>query len=557
MAFASLITCGTSLFATEIPIKENILSEEPIPAKLSQAEDFQTKLIRVLLSNKGNSKFQTITLSASDEIFVTSNNNLVLTSSVPITVSLEGDYFLLKSPGVLKKVLINDELVVRSKNGVLSVDNITKVGKPAQYKGEIEISSEKNNLQVINILHIEDYLRGVVPNEMPVSFGLEALKAQAVSARGYAYRDSKLKNPKYDVCDTVGSQVYNGFNSYKELSDEAVRDTMGQFALYKGDLILSLYSSTAGGHTESYENAFSLNGTTTKFPADPIPYLTGVADLEQDIDLTKEEEARKFYLTKPKSYDEVSPRYRWDYTWKLEDLENILAQNLMKFSGNHFVKPSLKSKVDFGKLVNIDVPRRGVSGKAMYVRITTTAGTFLVAKEIMIRKVFTTNGKWLPSANVFFDKVFEGEKLVGIKVTGGGYGHGVGMSQYGASGMAKKGFKYDEILKHYYQGISIASYPVECDLKEMKNCKATFYSDKKVGDLILNFEHKPHDLTFKVNGESILISAENFEKKIGKVNIKKWMKKGENTVELTDYSHGFFDFSPKTMKFYVELKNEK
>ena len=147
---------------------------------------------------------------------------------------------------------------------------------------------------------------------------------------------------------------------------------MGQFALYDGNIILSLYSSTAGGHTESYENAFSQNGIDTKFPANPIPYLKGVPDYNYDLDLTKEENAKEFYTTEPASFDTNSPKYRWSYAWNKNELKNILIKNLTKYSSSKFITPKLTNSNEFGEIISIDIPKRGVSGKAMYVRITTT-----------------------------------------------------------------------------------------------------------------------------------------------------------------------------------------
>ena len=523
-------------------------------------KDFQKKLIRVLLSNKGSFDQNEIILSAEKELFITSNENLITSSNTPVKITVQGDYFLVNANGVINKVLKNQTIIASTDNTPLIIENSIKAKKTAKYLGQIEISlSKSGKLNAINIIDIEDYIKGVVPNEMPVHFGLEALKAQAISARGYAYRDTTSKKGNYDVCDTTGSQVYNGFNSYDSIASQAVDETMGQFALYDGDIILSLYSSTSGGHTESYENAFSKNGIDTKFPADPIPYLTGVPDYDYDVDLSREKNVKDFYSSRPESFESNSPKFRWVYSWKKEELEQILIKNLMKFSSSKFVIPSLKNPEDFGSIINIDIPRRGVSGKAMYVRITTNKGVFAIAKEITIRQIFEYNNKWLPSANIVFETISDGKNIVGYKVIGGGFGHGVGLSQYGASGMAKKGHTYDEILKHYYSGISIGSYPVKCDLKNIQNCKATFYLKDKNAKLLLNYSHKPHNLTFEINGQKIAINAQNFDKKLGQVEIKKFLKKGINSIKLVEADTSMLDFIPNEVKFYVELegKNEK
>ncbi len=548
--FLLVFSCiGSSIFAFENAESSNsVISDE-------QIKDFQNKVIRVLLSNKSSFEQKEVIISADDELFVTSENQLVLSSNYPIKVIIQGDYYVLQTQEIIKKVLISEKLIFSTEAKSISLDNFMKAGKKANYSGNIELTASSGKIKVINIVDIEDYLKGVVPNEMPVYFGLEALKAQAIAARGYAYRDSVYKNADYDVCDTTGSQVYYGYNTNDPISNKAIDETFGQFALYDGKIILSLYSSTAGGHTENYENAFSKNGIDTKFPADPIPYLKGVPDIETNLDLTRGRDAKEFYSTKPDSFEQNSPKYRWEYFWTVEDFENIVAKNIIKFSSTKFVTPSIKKKEDFGNIQNIDIPKRGVSGKAMYVRITTDKGVFLIAKEIMIRKIFEFENKWLPSANIVIEKVANANnEIIGYKAIGGGFGHGVGMSQFGAMGMAKRGFSYDKILKHYYTGISIGSYPVECKLKELKNCKSTFYFNNGSGNLILQYNQKPHDINFKINGAEILASSKDFDKKSGQINIKKFLKRGINTIELSGYDSTMLDFSNNTVKFYVELE---
>jgi len=558
--FISEITCAYENSPFDFSLDNNIVPKQLMLKNTGISKDFQNKTIRVLLSNKGSFEQKELILSSEDELFLTSNNQLILNTNSSVKVSIQGDYFLIEADGILKKVLVNQKLLVSTESKPIAIENFSKLNDFAKYKGNLELSLSKNNkIKTINVIDIEDYIKGVVPNEMPVYFGLEALKAQAISARGYAYRDASYKNANYDVCDTTGSQVYNGFNSYDKISNQAVDETMGQFALYDSKVILSLYSSTAGGHTENYENAFSQNGVDTKFPATPIPYLKGVPDYNYDIDLSREKNAKDFYTQDIKSFENKSPKYRWSYSWKKEELEDILAKNLVKFSSSKFVTPSIKNISDFGELQNIDIPKRGVSGKAMYVRITTDKGVFIIAKEITIRKIFEYNKRWLPSANVVFEAVKDGKKLIGYKIYGGGFGHGVGLSQFGAAGMAQQGYTYDAILKHYYTGISIGSYPVECKLDNIQNCNSTFYSHNKNAKLILTYSHKPHDLTFSINGNNVIVSAENFDKKTGEIDIRKFLKKGINTIKLISCDSNALNFSANKVKFYVELegKHEK
>ena len=559
--------CANSVCALEnemlsIPVLNNIFgkNQQNVTEEVA-SKDFQNKTIRVLLSNNGTFDQKELIFSCEGEIFATSNNNFVTNATSSIKIRKEEDVLIIENQGTMYKVPASQKILLKTDKIPMQINNFKKAGKTASYIGDIEISSSKGNtIKAINIIDIEDYIRGVVPNEMPVYFGLEALKAQAISARGYAYRDASYKTTGYDVCDTTGSQVYYGTNSYSPVSDKAIEETQGQFAIYDNKVILSLYSSTAGGYTENYENVFSQNGTDIKFPAEPIPYLKGVPDTQEYENLTRENNARDFYTQKPDSFENASPKYRWEYEWSKENLTEILTKNLMKFSKSPFVKPSLKSAKDFGNLIDIDIPKRGVSGKAMYARITTDKATFLIAKEIMIRQIFTYNGKWLPSANFVIDRIENGHNLIGFKFFGGGFGHGVGLSQFGAMGMAKKGYSYDQILKHYYTGISIGSYPVECNLKDIQNCKSTFYTSSKDVRLILKYSQRPHDITFRINGKNVTISSNKLSKTQGEADLKKFVKTGINTLEIASYDTNVLDFSNPTVTFYAEIlgsKNEK
>ena len=148
----------------------------------------------------------------------------------------------------------------------LSVDNVP-------YRGLLEVrSTDAGGLTVVNVLNLEDYLRGVVPNELsPQSFPqIEALKAQAVAARTYALRNrGQYEARGYDICATPACQVYRGRSSEHPLTDQAVEETRGIIASYRGALINALYTSTCGGHTEDGENIFE--------GEDEFPYLNGVA----------------------------------------------------------------------------------------------------------------------------------------------------------------------------------------------------------------------------------------------------------------------------------------
>ena len=292
-------------------------------------------------------------------------------------------------------------------------------------------------------------------------------------------------------------------------------------------------------------------GNVTHFPSNPVPYLKSVKDYPTELNLSKNEDAEIFYSECQKSFDIKSPMYRWNYSWTKEELEQILAKNLIKYK-SEFIKPNITSAKDFGELKNIEVVKRGQSGKAMYVKITTTKGNFYIAKEIMIRKIFEYNKKWLPSANVVFKPVLDNKNnLLGFQIFGGGYGHGVGMSQFGAGYMAQNGYSYKNILQHYYKGISIATFPVICENKKLSDCKLNFYTENPKADLIIIAETKSPMLTFNINGKKLSVKASGKSR----FDVEKYMKKGLNNIFLEEINHDLFGFSTaNNLKFYVELE---
>lgn len=387
-------------------------------------------------------------------------------------------------------------------DGVLGVKELKRAGKQALYRGALSIqkNTKPNVLYLINLIELEDYLKGVVSNEMPVSFGLEALKAQAVAARNYAIMPRTKVSKAYDVVDSVASQVYFGYNTETETGNRAVKETEGIIAIYNHNPILALYSSCAGGYTENYSYAFS-DPDTKQFPSPLKPYLMAKPDLKTICPLNREDTAYLFYSTAPDSYDIKSKYYRWTKVWSREELENILAQNLKKQSKTGFVTPQFHDNTNFGTLKNLKVVRRGNSGKIIYLDIITSEGKYRVAKELVIRRLFTKDGKALPSANVVFKCDTDSfEEITQITAYGGGYGHGVGMSQYGASYMAKELKKdFIEILKHYYTGIYLGTQPVDIDDKPVQQ---TFYSPSDKALIMIQDRKNLSNLQININGKT-------------------------------------------------------
>ncbi|MDE7325480.1 MAG: SpoIID/LytB domain-containing protein, partial [Lachnospiraceae bacterium] len=325
-------------------------------------------------------------------------------------------------------------------------------GAPA-YRGSMEIVAAKDGLIVVNELSMEEYLYAVIPSEMPTSYGDEALKVQAVCARSYAFNQlmaSRFRSYGAHVDDSVSCQVYNNV-AEDEASILAVKETYGLVAAYGGSVITAYYFSTSCGHTASYHEVWE---------GAPLSYLTGRLQNEEggEVDFSKEESFREFILSDDiKTYDSAFSWYRWNCTLPYEQL---LGQ--------------LKKATGLDTVTSVRVSKRAKSGIALEVSVTGTKGggeeeTVPICFQTAIRTAFAPresaivrkdgsevkNMSLLPSAFVVIDEIREDGKLSALTLSGGGYGHGTGMSQNGVKKMAEAGKNYEEIIAYYYTGTEL------------------------------------------------------------------------------------------------------
>ncbi len=289
---------------------------------------------------------------------------------------------------------------------------------------------------MINELPIEEYVRYVLPSEMPVSFSYEALKAQAVCARTFAYQ--QIRNDTYaeygaNLDDTTAFQVYHAASTY-DVTDRAVEDTAGLVLTYQGKLIECYYYSTSSGYSEDLE----------VWDAKSPGYLSAENHTkEKTKNLSKKRNFHKFISDSVESYDADSPYYRWTAT----------------LSGE------LGMDETYGRLKSLKVNERSKSGYILSLTIVFEQGERTYEKENDIRFAL---GKYLLSLKLAdgtkrtdYSSVpsacFEvkSQKNGKIVLTGGGFGHGIGMSQYGADSMGKEGKSWQEILNFYYSDVEI------------------------------------------------------------------------------------------------------
>ena len=467
---------------------------------------------------------------------ISANNDIIIRNGITgLDVTINGRSATLRN------------FVIICPQGVLGVKDLTRKGKPALYHGAFEViqKDDRRGFYLVNLVETQEYLKGVVPNEMPVRFGLEALKAQAVAARNYVLTPRTQAYKEFNVVDSVASQVYYGVNTEADLATRAVMETDGIVALYNNEPILALYSSTAGGYTESYSHAFS-DPLTKMFPSINKPYLTAVPDKSEFKSLEDENDAKKFYENKVPSFDIESPYYRWQKQWAVGELENVLKSTMVAQSKTGFIHPAFKQGDDLGKIKDIKVMKRGASGKAVEIELMTTKGCYRIAKELVIRRVFQKNGVSLPSANIVFEKNLDNYgNVTDIKIFGGGFGHGVGMSQYGAGYMATKlNQPYYNILRHYYTGINLGTMPKTICGEEVKE---TFWAPIGRAQLVIT-NSTAAKIAVKINGRTMEfpVTKTIFQKDY-RIDISRYIEDGENTIVYYPPTLG------RAVTLYVEL----
>jgi stage II sporulation protein D len=347
--------------------------------------------------------------------------------------------------GVTKSTL--NPVVVTPVSGYITIEG-------RRYRGAAEVRANSSAMPAgINELPIEEYLYGVVPRELgPVAFPeLEALKAQAVAARTYAIANlGKRAADGYDLLPTTADQVYGGYEDEHPLSTRAVDETQAVVATYDGKPIEALYSSTSGGFTANNEEAFN---------SAPVAYLRGVPDHERGQALAHVPTLEVFKnAANPQSLRAVregdfesdwSRYHRWTFEWTADEIRGVISA----YAGR-----------DVGRVLSIDVPERGPSGRALRIAYVTEGGTYYDTKDHIRSSLKYINAAGVPSnllSTLFFvEPVLDRrtKEVVGFRAYGGGWGHGVGMSQTGSVGMAEKKATYDEILRHYYRGIELGHY---------------------------------------------------------------------------------------------------
>ena len=351
--------------------------------------------------------------------------------------------------------------------------HLTELTK-GSYRGWFEFIRQGSTMIPVNIVDYEDYLYGVVAAEMPASWNMEALKAQAVAARSMSiHQYNKYIKSGYNVCDTTFTQVYKGFTGEHVRTNQAVDETRGIVATYNGKVAETLFYSTSGGHTEDPQYVWG----------NPIPYLKAIPDPYEtepemkpwariitlaDIDICLQKQNINIGRATGLRINAYTPAGRVN---ELEivgtaGVHKVVRENIRTFF-TYTTEGSLRSRmftINNGKVPTLPSEPAG-SSESIAVYGGGSSPQYLVGADGKVKEVGSAivvegpNGKTVYGSSGSSQSSQPGqsaqEQYGDITISGRGYGHGVGMSQSGARGMAKEGYTYDQIIKYYYQGVSL------------------------------------------------------------------------------------------------------
>lgn len=325
--------------------------------------------------------------------------------------------------------------------------------------------STGGNINVINVVDVDDYVKGVLPYEMSPSWPLEALKAQAVCARTYALMQTRhYKSYKFDVCNTTDCQVYYGANNANALTDQAAMETSGVVLTYMGELAEAYYYSSNGGATESPENVWSSALPHLVGKEDPYEALTTIPGYTYTETFTF---AQLTQLLQSKGYSIGSVNSA--YVSRTTPTGNVAEITFTDTSGTvlRITKEKCRTVFStslFGKSQSVKSMRFTISGGGgdnYYVNdsatgIAAVSGLYTISGSGVITNYTGSETYVITSSGTEQLEQDEAVETGGsITIVGAGSGHNVGMSQYGAKAMAEQGYTYIDILNFYYTGISL------------------------------------------------------------------------------------------------------
>lgn len=388
------------------------LSCSPTKRILNDDENFDSnlnKFIRVLLSESTDKTVITV----NSKIYLSDGSNKLAEinsgNSITITCNLTSLSLIISD-----KVFSSDIFFLDSFN---ESDPINVNGK--KYRGGIKLFIKNSNIEIINQINLEDYVKGVMTKEMPVGNGSEnyqSLKAFSICVRTYALNKIKEQKDFFDIYPDTRDQVYGGVDGETEYTNKIVDETTGQILTFDNKPATIFYHSTCGGFTENVKNVFG---------KESIPYLISIEDGSDN-------------------YCKISPRYEWIENYSEENfIDKLFKSKLIENKAYFLSKINVNSRFESGRVNELQIILLDKSGKEKNISLFGNS----------IRSVIrTSDNKSILKSNFFDIELNQNKDVI---INGKGSGHGVGMCQWGAIGQSKLGIDYLDILNHYFPGTKI------------------------------------------------------------------------------------------------------
>ncbi len=342
-----------------------------------------------------------------------------------------------------------DKNLIKVKNVMIGKQFHWQQQEDQSFQGTLHLIIEEGKITAINIISTERYLTSVISSEMSAMASIELLKAHAVISRSWLLAQltaqkndnnsscgtendeeivrwyNRSAHQHYDVCADDHCQRYQGVTKVTtDVAKEAVEQTRGEILIYNGEICDTRFSKCCGGMTEKF---------STCWEDKDYPYLTNVID--PYCGMANQQILRQVMV----NYDQqTTDFYRWTVTYSQQELHDLIMA---------------KTGINFGDIIDLEPLARGTSGRIYRLKIVGSKRSLIIGKELEIRKALSTSHLFSSAFEV--KKQGEGSVPEQFTLEGTGWGHGVGLCQIGAAVMGEKGFKYKEILLHYYQGAKV------------------------------------------------------------------------------------------------------
>lgn len=420
VAVTAALAIGAAACARRVISASGGSIDRPVSRAARNASD---RTLRVGLAVTGAPK---LSASGDWQLYAADGDRLVARIPAGETWRLERTGMRMRGvgPDGIASVWQSGGLLARSNNGGLLALN----GR--HYRGELIFMQGDTGITIVNRVRMDDYLRGVVPLEIGTRDARDAaaVQAQAVTARSYAYvhASSSSASRPYDMTASVSDQLYGGADVETPVANAAVSATRGLVLQYDGRVVNAPYHSTCGGSTAAADEIWRTNSE---------PYLQRVSDQIPGTD--------RFYC-------DIAPRFRWTRTLDGQ----TLSAALVRYLGNYTATPGGYP----GTPRDVQIDTRTPSGRVGTLKIATDRGNY-VLRGNDIRYVLREPGGEILNSTSFNVQVTAARdgSIARLLLRGTGYGHGVGMCQWGAIGRARAGQDFRTILRTYYPGTTVAA----------------------------------------------------------------------------------------------------